>query len=506
LSEQKFSKAFESGSAIMAISDFETGEYIDVNKTFIDTLGYERKELIGKSNELLKLFVDDKILDGIIKQLLDNKLVRDVEVLVRTRNKQVKTILLSADSIFIGARKCLLTVSVDITDRKNAEEEIKLARIEAEKANIAKSEFLSRMSHELRTPMNSILGFAQLLEMGELNQSQKKGVHHILSSGKHLLNLINEVLDISRIESGKLSLSIEPVKLSSVISEMLDVVHPLAQNSGIKLDFSDTGLNEVYVKADRQSLKQIILNLLSNAIKYNKPNGSVSIKCVKNISEDNVRIMVTDTGVGIPSDFLPRVFDPFERVGADKTGIEGTGLGLSVVQKLTTAQGGKVGVESVVGEGSVFWIELQGAVNQRNSSEIHLKETATAKSLSYSGTVLYVEDNESNIELIEHVVDSQRPGIKLICERYGRKALTLVLDIQPDLILLDMNLPDIHGSEVLKILKSNQSTHDIPVVVISADAMTSQVEKVMQSGAEAYLTKPLDIVHFIEILDMNTGN
>ncbi|MBN2764942.1 MAG: PAS domain S-box protein [Paludibacteraceae bacterium] len=506
LSEQKFSKAFESGSAIMAISDFETGEYIDVNKTFVDTLGFERKELVGKSNQLLKLFVDNKLRDKIISQLADNKPIRDIEVLIRTKGAEIRTVLLSADSIFIGERKCLLTVSVDITARKNAEEEIKLARIEAEKANIAKSEFLSRMSHELRTPMNSILGFAQLLEMGELNQSQKKGVHHILSSGKHLLNLINEVLDISRIESGKLSLSIEPVKLSSVITEMLDVVHPLAQNSGIKLDFSDTGLNEVYVKADRQSLKQIILNLLSNAIKYNKPNGSVAVKCEKSGSVDTVRILVSDTGVGIPAEFLSRVFDPFERIGSDKTGIEGTGLGLSVVQKLTTAQGGTVGVESVVGEGSVFWIELQSAVNLKRNVIAQIEKSTEVQALLHTGTVLYVEDNESNIELIEHVIDSQRPGIRLVCERYGSKALSLALDIQPDLILLDMNLPDIHGSEVLKILKSNQSTHDIPVVVISADAMTSQVEKVMQSGAEAYLTKPLDIMRFIEILDMNTGN
>ncbi len=271
LSERKFATAFESNSAIMAISDYYSGEYVDVNNTFVNILGYSKDELIGSTNHQLQLFVDSNLRFEIIKKLDAGLQVRDLEVEIRSKKAEIINLLLSADIIYIADKKCLLTVSIDISDRKIAEEEMQKARLEAERANIAKSEFLSRMSHELRTPMNSILGFAQILEMGDLAPGQKKSVNHILKSGKHLLGLINEVLDISRIEAGRLSISIEPIKLSGILDEMVDVNRPLTIQNSVKIITDYSVHEQLYVRSDRQSLKQVLLNLLNNAVNTISP-------------------------------------------------------------------------------------------------------------------------------------------------------------------------------------------------------------------------------------------
>ena len=394
----------------------------------------------------------------------------------------------------------------DITQRRQAEEEIRKARIEAENANIAKSEFLSRMSHELRTPMNSILGFAQLLEMSELNTSQKRGVNHIMHSGKHLLDLINEVLDISRIEAGHMSISLEPIKIQGIIEEMVDVLRPQAIKSQLEMGLLPSADNLLFVKSDKQSLKQILLNLLNNAIKYNIIGGSVLIKAQlipeKNKGLTFIRISITDTGIGIPGEDIPKLFTPFERIGAVKTQIEGTGLGLAVVKKLVNVMGGFLGVESVLGEGSTFWIELPMAesqieILQKSDLLTDLDPDLTEK----HGTILYIEDNISNIELVEQILTTQRPGIKLISNMYGTQATKLAIEYMPDLILLDLNLPDIHGIEVLRLLLKNEKTKHIPVVVISADAMHKQVDNLMHAGAKKYITKPLEISVFLKTID-----
>ncbi len=506
LSEQKFSSAFQSNSAMMAISYFEGGQYLDVNNSFTETMGFQREELIGKTNEELGLFVDPKFRSSLLEQLKNKIPVRKLEVLMKTKDGTVKTGLLSADSIFIGQNRCLLTVNMDITERKRAEDDLKRARMEADHANLAKSEFLSRMSHELRTPMNSILGFAQLLEMGELNSGQKKGVSHIMRSGKHLLDLINEVLDISRIEAGHISLSLEPLRVGDVILEILDIVRPQANERKIKFELPGTGENSLYVKADKQRLKQILLNLISNAIKYNKKEGLVVLSSA--LMPENstgvamVRISVKDTGTGISSTDLPKLFQPFERIGAEKTETEGTGLGLSVVKQLVEAMHGMVGVESNPGEGSTFWIEFPWSNGLIERSEKESEINGLEKSLgNKSGTILYIEDNLSNVELVAEILASQRSKIRLITESKGKMAVPLAAEFKPDLILLDLNLPDIHGSEVLKILQTTESTKSIPVVVISADAMPKQIEKLILAGAKNYLTKPLDLNILLKIID-----
>jgi CheY-like chemotaxis protein/two-component sensor histidine kinase len=373
------------------------------------------------------------------------------------------------------------------------------------------------MSHELRTPMNSILGFTQLMDMGELTPAHKKGVDHIMKSGKHLLNLINEVLDLSRIEAGKLSLSLEPVQICDTISEAIDIVSPLAEIRNIKLQLINSKESKLFVKADSQKLKQVLLNLINNAVKYNRENGSITIECRKQkaeVSEQSAQnrkltpddwkviISIRDTGIGIPQEELHKLFNPFQRIGADISEVEGTGLGLAVAKKLVEAMHGTIGVESKVGGGSTFWIELpqcEGQIYSHESSS-DLAKPENEKSV-ISGTLLYIEDNTSNIQLVEQTIDRHRPSIHLITEMYGKNTVKLAKDYKPSLILLDLDLPDIHGSEVLKLLQADKKTKSIPVVILSADVMNSQIEKLLKAGAKNYLTKPLDVVEFLKVLD-----
>jgi signal transduction histidine kinase/CheY-like chemotaxis protein len=372
------------------------------------------------------------------------------------------------------------------------------ARAEAERASLAKSDFLSRMSHELRTPLNAVLGFSQLLALDELDGRQREAVEQINRGGRHLLELINEVLDIASIEAGRLSLSIEPVDLQNVVDEAVGLIRPIAAERRVTVE---TAGIEGTVLADRQRLKQILLNLLSNAVKYDRPGGSVRVDVIS--SGQTHRIRVSDTGPGIDPALLERLFTPFDRLGAEASGVEGSGVGLALSRRLAEAMGGALGVESQPGRGSTFWVELEAAVESEAYPAPEDVGVAGAGSAA-RGTVLYVEDNPANMRLVEHIVE-RRAGVRLITAMLGALGVELARQHRPDLILLDLNLPDVPGTTVLAQLQADPSTATIPVVVISADATPGQVERLLAAGARDYLTKPIDVVRLMDLLESHLG-
>jgi signal transduction histidine kinase/ActR/RegA family two-component response regulator len=395
--------------------------------------------------------------------------------------------------------------SRDITERKQYEEALQQAKVEAEAANRAKSEFLSRMSHELRTPMNSILGFGQLLERKELPADQRRAVGHILKAGRHLLNLINEVLEISRIEAGRQNVSLEPVPLAAALQEARSLILPLAVQRNLTIE-EFTVAEGVYVQADRQRLNQVLLNLLSNAVKYNRPNGTVRLLCTESQTADgtpSVRIGVSDTGPGIPAEKLDRLFIPFERLGAEQSQEEGTGLGLALSMRLVEAMEGTLSVESSLGEGSTFWVELPSVTGplERAAATPSQPSAAGSGADRPAATILYIEDNLPNLSLIQSIL-ADRPEITLLSTVQGKMGVYLAAERRPDLVLLDMHLPDIRGDEVLRKLRADERTREIPVIVVSADATASTIERLTNAGAAGYLTKPLDVDEFLSTIDL----
>jgi PAS domain S-box-containing protein len=399
-----------------------------------------------------------------------------------------------------GRVVAVLGYFLDIDERRRAGEARREAQEAAETANRSKSEFLSRMSHELRTPLNAVLGFGQVLELDELTDDQRLSVGQILKGGRHLLGLINEVLDISRIEAGELALSPEPVLASELITEVADLMRPVAAQRGIQLVVDRTDLRDRYVFADRQRAKQILLNLLSNAVKYNRSRGTVAVSCAQP-SDTTVRINVADTGHGIAAERLGRLFTPFERLGAEATDIEGTGIGLALSQRLAEAMGGDLTATSTVGHGSTFSVDLplvEGPVERyERLSDGHPR---TVVSAAKRHRVLHIEDNLANLKLVERVF-AQRDDVEVVAAMYGRLGLELAHENHPVLILLDLHLPDMGGEQVLSRLRDDPMTASIPVVVVSADATSGQVQRMLAAGASAYLTKPIDVRELLGVLD-----
>jgi len=387
------------------------------------------------------------------------------------------------------------------TALRASEQGLSIARDTAERANQAKSEFLSRMSHELRTPLNSILGFAQLLETEPLDDEQHDNVTQIHRAGRHLLELINEVLDISRIEAGRLAVSIEPVNLAGVIAEALDLIRPLAAGRTIDLPARIPEACEVFVSADRHRLRQILVNLLANAVKYNREHGRVDLNCT--ITDGRVRLAISDTGAGISSEKQALLFTPFERLGAEQTDVEGTGLGLALTYRLVHALGGTIGCQSHPGTGSTFWVEFAAATPPATPHAALTPAVASEPTDGAARTVLYIEDNPANIKLVQRIL-TRRPNITLLTAHEGAPGIMLATTEHPDLILLDLHLPDMTGELVLQRLKADPSTHEIPVIVISADATPAQTDRLRATGAHDYMTKPFDIDALLQAVDSTT--
>jgi len=390
----------------------------------------------------------------------------------------------------------------DLTERRLVEQTLTLAKGAAEKANLAKSEFLSSMSHELRSPLNAILGFAQLMESDATpaTPSQKASIDQILRAGWYLLSLINEILDLAQIESGKLSLSLEPTSLAEVILECQAIIEPQAQGRGIRMTFPPFD-RPCFIAADRTRLKQVLINLLSNAVKYNQAGGTVVVDCVGSTSE-RTRINVRDTGAGLSAEKLTQLFQPFNRLGQERGAEQGTGIGLVMSKRLITLMGGLLGVESTVGVGSVFWCELVAATAP--ALEAQPAEPTQPAALAAPGapvrTLLYVEDNPANLKLVEQLL-GRRPALRLLTAIDGNQGIQLARAHQPDVILMDINLPGISGIEAMKILREDPTTAHIPIVALSANAMPRDIAKGLVAGFFSYLTKPIKVNEFMEALD-----
>jgi signal transduction histidine kinase/CheY-like chemotaxis protein/CHASE3 domain sensor protein len=400
-----------------------------------------------------------------------------------------------------GEIKGGVCVMRDVTAMKRATQALQNAKKEADEANQAKSEFLSRMSHELRTPLNSILGFAQLLELELEGDQPRDNLRHILKGGYHLLGLINEILDLARIESGRISLSPEPVRIREALHDAIDIVRPLAAQHNVNINADVSLHGERHVRADRQRLTQVLLNLLSNGIKFNRSGGSVTVACHE-MTGNMLRLEVIDTGSGISAENIPKMFKPFERFGAEAAGVAGTGLGLALTKRLVEAMGGNIGVESAVGIGSRFYVELAAIDDPALALESDQANDAmgSGRSRPQRGTVLYIEDNASNLNLVERIL-SHCPGVILISAMQGQLGLDLAALHDPDWILLDVHLPDMPGDEVLRRLQRNSRTRQIPVTVLSADATAGQISRLLDAGARDYLTKPLDVRNFLNLLE-----
>jgi len=442
---------------------------------------------------------------------LSGSKVTDYELTARARDGKETVVSYNATTFRDRDRKLqgVFAAARNVTERKRFERtlqennvELERARAAAEKANLAKSDFLSSMSHELRSPLNAILGFAQLInsDTPPPTAGQAASVDQILHAGWYLLDLINEILDLAQIESGRMALSREPTSLDEVMLECQAMIEPQGKKRGIIMTFPESG-DPWFVDADRTRLKQVLINLLSNAIKYNEPNGTVVVDYSKNA--DRIRVSVRDTGAGLPPEILRQLFQPFNRLGQERGAEEGTGIGLVMSKRLVELMGGLIGVESTVGSGSVFWFELDAALEPKleaNGTAAAVKPDASIQHGAPRRTLLYVEDNPANLKLIEQLI-ARRPDIHLLTAREGTLGVQLARANQPDVILMDINLPGISGIEALKILREDQGTKHIPVIALSANAMPRDIEKGLLAGFFRYLTKPIRVNDFIDTLE-----
>jgi PAS domain S-box-containing protein len=483
-----------------------TGRMTLVNRRWCEMIGYSEAELLGKNTIEITHTSSVAATNELIRSLREGADNAQIEKLYVRKDGSVLnaqsnvSAMRSRDGEFLG----LIAVIMDISERKQFELELQNAKDGAERANLAKSDFLSNMSHELRSPLNAILGFAQLIESSSPppTVSQKRGVDQILKAGWFLLELINEILDLAQIEAGKLPIFMEPLSVDKIVGECMDMVEAQAQSRNISvamLNCSDVN----FVLADRTRLRQVLINLMTNAIKYNRDGGTVIVDC-QPTTKGRVRLSIKDSGEGLTPDELTQLFQRFNRLGKEASSEEGTGIGLVMSKRLVELMNGEIGVESTPGAGSVFWVELaltndsQGALALDQVAAFAPPTLAPPKPVR---TVLYVEDNAANLMLISECL-ARRSDIRMIESPDGRTGVATALAWQPDVILMDINLPGMSGMEAMGILSRDLATAHIPVIALSANAMPQDIKSYLDAGFFRYLAKPLNIQEFLNTLDL----
>jgi PAS domain S-box-containing protein len=495
--------------ALMTTDPF--GIITDVNKQMEALTGCTRDELIGAPFK--GYFTDPERAEAGIRQVLNENKVTNYELTARARDGKETVVSYNATTFYDRNRilQGVFAAARDITERKLLDQvlqennvELQSAKSAAEKSNLAKSDFLSSMSHELRTPLNAILGFAQLIETGSPppTPAQKRSLDQILTGGWYLLEMISEILDLALIESGKVSLSLEPVSLVEALLGCRDLMEPQARKRNIGLTFPQLEI-PYFVNADQTRIKQVLINLLSNAIKYNTPHGTVAVECVLKPS-NIIRISVRDTGEGLTPEQLAQLFQPFNRLGKENGAEEGTGIGLVVTKRLVEQMGGAIGAESTVGVGSVFWIDLSLTEAPRHSlleAEPLTQSQPQVQADTTPRTLLYVEDNPASLELVEQLL-SRRANLRLLSAADGDLGIEYARTFHPDVILMDINLPGVGGLDAMKILRADPPTAHIPIIAISANAVPRDIEKALAAGFFRYLTKPIKVNEFMAALDL----
>jgi PAS domain S-box-containing protein len=495
-----FRRIFDASEQAVGITDSE-GRMIYLNRAHEAMLDYHAAEVMGQPFSMFMPENERQRVAGEVMAAAQNN--RGWAGLHTVQRKDGSSFVASSNVGFVkdaaGNTQYLFNIFTDFSAELARREELAQAKETAERANQAKSDFLSSMSHELRTPMNAIIGFAQMLEYDAgLNDDQHDNVHEILKAGRHLLDLINEVLDLAKIESGRIDLSLEPVSLSAVIDDCRQLIQPLAAAREIGLQ-CDLPAGKT-VRADRVRLKQVLLNLLSNAVKYNRECGSIRLEATTGAA-GRLRIAVIDTGPGIPAERLGELFQPFNRLDAERSEIEGTGIGLTITRRLVEMMGGEVGVASEVGKGSSFWIELPAEMPAAHAPANGAAGTATAApEPEQQRQVLCIDDNPVNLKLIAHML-GMRPQLRVITAHTPELGIELALAHRPNLILLDINMPGMDGYQMLEVFKADARLRRIPVVAVTASAMPRDIERGKAAGFRDYLTKPLDIGVFLDTID-----